>query len=115
MLTYLDDDGQAIEPEWYMPVLPMVLVNGAEGIGTGWSTSVPTYNPRDIVANLKRRFAGEPMAEMVPYFEGFTGATEQKDAKSFVVSGIISQISDTVVEVTELPVRMWTQAYKELL
>ena len=37
----------------------MVLVNGAEGIGTGWSTYIPNYNPRDIVANLKRLLAGE--------------------------------------------------------
>jgi DNA topoisomerase-2 len=42
-----------------MPILPLVLVNGAEGIGTGWSTSIPNYNPRDIVANLKRLMAGE--------------------------------------------------------
>ncbi len=37
----------------YMPIIPTVLVNGAEGIGTGWSTSIPNYNPRDIVANLR--------------------------------------------------------------
>jgi DNA topoisomerase-2 len=43
----------------YMPILPMVLVNGAEGIGTGWSTYIPNYNPRDIVANIKRLLAGE--------------------------------------------------------
>lgn len=42
-----------------MPILPMVLVNGAEGIGTGWSTSIPNFNPREIVANLKRLMAGE--------------------------------------------------------
>ena len=42
-----------------MPILPMVLVNGAEGIGTGWSTSIPNYNPRDIVANIKRLMNGE--------------------------------------------------------
>src|SRR5204862_220440 len=51
ILQYLDDDGQLVEPEWYTPILPMVLVNGASGIGTGWSTSVPSYNPRDLVAN----------------------------------------------------------------
>lgn len=37
----------------YMPILPTVLVNGAEGIGTGWSTYVPNYNPKDIAENLK--------------------------------------------------------------
>ena len=51
---FLDDDGQSIEPDHYVPVIPMVLVNGADGIGTGWSTFIPNYNPRDIIANLRR-------------------------------------------------------------
>ncbi len=46
VLNYQLDDNQRIEPEWYIPILPMVLVNGAEGIGTGWSTKIPNYNPR---------------------------------------------------------------------
>ncbi len=52
----------------YMPILPMVLINGAEGIGTGWSTSIPNYNPRDVVANLKRYLAGEPLEPMQPWY-----------------------------------------------
>ncbi|KAJ3363539.1 DNA topoisomerase 2 [Kappamyces sp. JEL0680] len=43
LLNYLNDDGQSIEPEWYIPILPMILVNGGEGIGTGWSTAIPNY------------------------------------------------------------------------
>ena len=45
-LTYLIDDGDLVEPKYYVPVLPMVLVNGAEGIGTGWSTDVPNFCPK---------------------------------------------------------------------
>lgn len=41
MLNFLEEEGQPIEPEYYLPIIPMTLVNGAEGIGTGWSTSVP--------------------------------------------------------------------------
>ena len=52
ILKYLTDDNQKIEPEWYMPILPMVLVNGADGIGTGWMTKIPNYNPREIVEVL---------------------------------------------------------------
>ncbi|PPR98423.1 hypothetical protein GOBAR_AA22235 [Gossypium barbadense] len=54
LLDYLNEDGQSIEPSWYVPVIPMVLVNGSEGIGTGWSSYIPNYNPRDIVANDDR-------------------------------------------------------------
>lgn len=44
-----------VEPEWYLPIIPMVLVNGAEGIGTGWSTSIPCYNPREIVESIRKK------------------------------------------------------------
>lgn len=45
-LNYLEDDGQLVEPQFYVPIIPMILVNGCQGIGTGWSTSIPNYNPR---------------------------------------------------------------------
>jgi DNA topoisomerase-2 len=54
-----------------MPILPMVLVNGAEGIGTGWSTFIPNYSPREIAANLKRLLQGLPLEPMQPWYKGF--------------------------------------------
>ena len=50
-------------------MLPLVLVNGAEGIGTGWSTTIPNYNPRDVVANLKALLDGRSMAPMQPWYK----------------------------------------------
>lgn len=64
-LAYLREDNVKIEPEWYCPILPMVLVNGSEGIGTGYSTFVPNYNVRDIVANIKRLMNGMEPTQMV--------------------------------------------------
>jgi len=73
LLAYQNEDGLRIEPEYYLPVIPMVLVNGASGIGTGWSCNVVNYNPRDIIENIRRKIAGEEMVPMSPYYEGFTG------------------------------------------
>lgn len=79
-----------------MPILPMVLVNGAEGIGTGWSTYIPNYNPRDIVANLRRLMAGEEPEAMQPWYRGFQGSIVEVPTKtsgrSYQCSGIISQV-----------------------
>lgn len=61
----------------YMPVVPTVLVNGAEGIGTGWSTSIPNFNPRDIVANLRLMLDGEQPVAMKPWYRGFKGTIEE--------------------------------------
>jgi hypothetical protein len=116
LLRYLDDDGLSVEPTWYMPVIPMVLVNGADGIGTGWATSVPTYNPRDLIAALRRRIAGEEIGELTPWFRGFKGAVERKDAHHFTARGIAEvDAAGEVLTVSELPVGRWTQDYKTML
>ncbi|QSS48677.1 DNA topoisomerase II [Histoplasma capsulatum var. duboisii H88] len=115
LLTYNVDDGQVIEPEIYFPVVPMILINGAEGIGTGWSTSIPNYNPEEIVANLKRLMAGEPLVPMEPWFRGFTGEVVSMGGERYKFSGRISQIGDNEVEITELPIRSWTQDFKDRL
>lgn len=71
LLKYLEEDGQSIQPEFYLPILPTILVNGASGIGTGWSTDVPCYNPRDIAENIKRMIRGAEPVAMKPWYENF--------------------------------------------
>jgi DNA topoisomerase II len=116
ILTYLEEDGQQIEPQYYMPILPLVLVNGNEGIGTGWSSSIPNYNPREIVENLRRKIKGEPVEPMHPWFRGFSGSLEWDGSKSnYRIKGVWKRIDDETLEVTELPIRVWTQKYKEFL
>jgi len=116
LLKYLDEDGKRIEPEWYMPVIPLVLINGADGIGTGWSSKIPNYNPRDVIDNLRRLLNGEEVQPMMPWYRGFTGSIETTDKPGrYKVSGIIRLTENNVVEITELPVGMWTQEMKEFL
>ena len=113
LLTYNTDDERRIEPEVYVPVVPLVLINGADGIGTGWSSSIPNYNPEDIVENLKLMMAGEPPKEMTPWFRDFKGTVTRMGPDRYKFSGIIRQTSDNEIEITELPVRMWTQDFKD--
>uniref|UniRef100_A0A0M3IS16 TOP4c domain-containing protein n=1 Tax=Ascaris lumbricoides TaxID=6252 RepID=A0A0M3IS16_ASCLU len=113
VLRFLYEENQRIEPEWYCPIIPTVLVNGAEGIGTAWSTKVPNYNPREIVENIRLMIRGEQPRHMVPWFKNFRGTIEQMDENRFVCSGEIAIIGEGTIEITELPVRTWTQTYKE--
>ncbi|KAL6523252.1 DNA topoisomerase 2 [Orobanche gracilis] len=118
LLHYLNEDGQSVEPAWFMPVIPMILVNGTEGIGTGWSTYIPNYNPRDIVANVRHFLNDEPMEPMIPWYKGFKGTIERtngKEAGSYAVKGIIEEVNKTTVRITELPVRKSTEEYKQFL
>ena len=113
ILTYLDDDGRSIEPDFYIPTLPMVLVNGTEGIGTGFSCYVPPFNPKDIRENILSFLDGKPIKRMKPWFKGFKGTVFEQD-DSWVTQGVWSTIGRTV-KVTELPPGRWTQDYKEHL
>ncbi|AQK73827.1 DNA topoisomerase 2, partial [Zea mays] len=120
LLNYLNEDGQSIEPTWYMPILPMVLVNGSEGIGTGWSTYIPNYNPRDIVANVRRLLNEESTVPMHPWYRGFKGSIEKTvntkvAGSTYTVTGIIEVVDNTTLRITELPIRRWTQDYKDFL
>ena len=73
VLNYQEEEGQMIEPDHYLPIIPLALINGAEGIGTGWSTFIPQHSPRSVVENIRRIMRGEPYQTMRPWYKGYTG------------------------------------------
>jgi DNA topoisomerase-2 len=119
-LSWLEDDGQTVEPEYYLPVLPMLLVNGSVGIGTGYSTEILPYNPKDLVSCLKRRLMGtlEDMSDirLTPWWDGFKGPVTM-DGKQVMTKGIYQFLDNEAnqVRITELPVGTWTKTYKAFL
>jgi DNA topoisomerase-2 len=114
ILNYLEDDNLKVEPEFYAPIIPMVLVNGAEGIGTGWSTKVPMYNPLDVIANVRRLIKGDLPEPMVPWYRDFRGRRDQIGS-TVVISGVIrkNMYEPEQLEITELPIGVWTENYVE--
>ncbi|XP_005721681.1 DNA topoisomerase 2-alpha isoform X1 [Pundamilia nyererei] len=113
LLKYNYDDNQRVEPEWYIPIIPTVLVNGAEGIGTGWASKIPNYDIREIISNINRMLDGEEPLPMLPNYKDFRGTIEQVMDNQYLNSGEISILDSTTIEISELPVKTWTQAYKE--
>ena len=115
ILHYLDDDGMKIEPEYYIPILPMVLINGTTGIGTGFSTNIPCYNPIDISKNIKLLLMDDSMEtdelpELNPWYRGYKGKIENG-----VSYGVFNRKDKTKIEVTELPIGVWTEDFKNHL
>ena len=120
LLLYNVDEGMKIEPVWYVPILPMILVNGCDGIGTGWSTSIPCFNPLEISDNLKRKLRGENFIEIKPWYKGFSGdiikTNDNKECRSYIVNGKINiNLEKEVIEINELPVKVFTRDYKNFL
>ncbi|KAK5780806.1 hypothetical protein RI543_001931 [Arxiozyma heterogenica] len=115
LFKYVQEDEMTVEPEWYLPVIPMVLVNGCEGIGTGWSTNIPPFNPLDIVDNIRNLMAGRELKEMHPWFKGWNGSMEKIENLRYRMYGRIEQVGPNKLEITELPARTWTSTIKEHL
>ena len=111
LLTYLDDDGIMIEPEYYVPIIPMILINGGSGLGTGYSSDIPNHNPVDIIDNIKRKLNGESYKKMQPFYKGFKGLIVKKDKQSYLTKGIY-ELSANSIRITELPVTLWTETFK---
>lgn len=114
ILDYCQDDGTVIEPVHYLPTLPMILINGSDGIGTGFSTGIPCYNPLDVLANVRRVMDGGKPKAMTPWYRGFTGEICKVSPGSYECWGVYEIVGDNLV-VTELPIGVWTQNYKEHL
>ena len=116
ILTYLNDDGTIVEPIYYCPIIPMILINGTKGIGTGFSTNILSYNPTDIIQYLINKLSDEPTQEtFIPYYDGFTGEITQLKDNQFAIKGKYEIIGPDKIRVTELPVGFWTNDFKEYL
>jgi DNA topoisomerase-2 len=116
ILNYLNDDGLIVEPIYYAPIIPMVLVNGSKGIGTGFSTDIMCYNPLEIIDYLKNKLLSiEDDIDFIPYYEGFNGKVTKITDDKFLIKGIYEKLSVDKIKVTELPVGYWTEDFKELI
>jgi len=118
VLQYLNDDGLLVEPIYYAPIVPMVLINGSKGIGTGFSTDIMCYNPLEIITYLKGKLLNVNSTEdfeFMPYYEGFKGEVTKITDGKFLLKGVYEKLAVDKIRVTELPVGYWTEDFKELL
>ena len=113
VLNYINDDGLIVEPEFYAPIIPFTLINGISGIGTGFSSSIPAYNPKDVVQYLKSKLTKAEYigGEFVPYYEGFRGTIRKIADNKYLVKGLYEKIGEDKIRITELPVGTWTMPY----
>ena len=125
LLHYLEDDGEIIEPEEYVPILPTILINGSIGIGSGWSSNIPLYNPTDLLICvrlwLNQKSNSEPIVpefpDIHPWYRGFSGTIEkvEKDKHRYITKGVISRGKNDIITVSVIPVNMSIDSFKSSL
>ena len=89
----------------------MALVNGVEGIGTGWSTNIPMYNPKDIIRVLENKLSDKRSNRIHPWYKGFKGEVIEIENGNYVTRGIFNRVNTSTLSINELPVGTWTQTY----
>jgi DNA topoisomerase II len=120
LLEYLEEDGLSIEPRCYIPIVPTLLLNGAEGIGTGWSTSIPPFRLLDVIESVRHKVKGTAAEDYLrPYISGFTGVIEPEEGddsrQKYRSIGVMSKTGNTSLHIKELPYGVWTENYKDFL
>ena len=115
LLEKVEDDGDFVEPYYFVPILPLILANGCSaGIGTGWSCFMPQYNPIDLVNAIKSWLNNEELDELTPWYRGFKGEIKKISPTKYETSGLIEKERNKYI-IRELPINMWTDKYKEFL
>lgn len=114
LLSMIEEDGEQIEPEYYVPIIPMLLVNGCDGIATAWSTDIPCFQPLALVQWIRLWLSNKETPQLIPYYNGFTGTIE-RNADKYITRGSFEMLKENRVRITELPVGVWTDTYKEFL
>jgi DNA topoisomerase-2 len=115
VLEYRMEEGVKIEPEYYMPIIPMILCNGIKSIGTGWSCTIPCFNPKEIVENIIGYLDGKEMKELKPFYKGFLGKIEEIQKGKYKTVGCFEKIKNKVYKITEIPIGVSIDGYKERL
>lgn len=129
LLTHVESEGEQYEPEYFVPIIPMVLVNGSVGIGTGWSSFVPCYDPMVLCDAIRGWLGSEKkietknedgstlrfIPELTPWYHDHKGPVTFDEKQRRYLSWGISERNGTKIHVTELPVGTWTNSFQEKL
>ena len=118
ILNYQNDDGFQVEPEYYIPIIPFVLINGGKGIGTGFSYEGLSYNLTEVVTYLKNKIQNKQTnIELHPFYEGFKGKVikNYEHSQKYLIKGKYEIINSDTIKITELPIGTWTTDYNEFL
>lgn len=116
ILNYLYDNVDKIEPDYYLPIIPTLLINGSDGIGTGWSTSIPKFNPMSLIKVIKKKIEKPEIRYNInPDYRGWNGELDWDEEKNrYITKGVFVKSKKGVL-ITELPIDVSTDKYIQTL
>ena len=114
LMTTKLEDNKEVEPFYYAPIIPIILVNGAKGIGTGWSTEIPSFSPHDVINYVRSMLTDTTHPHVHSFYQNFIGKIKEYD-DGWEYYGVIEKVNQRVWIIKELPIRYTTSNFIQRL
>jgi DNA topoisomerase-2 len=117
LLTYKEEEGELIEPIYFLPIIPTILINGSSGIAVGFSSNILNRDPKEVIDACLLVLAGKKISDVKPFNNYFSGDYIQDDInpKKWVIRGKVQIVNTTTVKITELPPSLTFEKYESIL
>ena len=117
LLEYKEEEGESIEPKYFLPIVPAVLLNGSSGIAVGFASNVLNRDIKSIIDACIKVLAGKEPGEVKPSLNGFNGEfiQDKENNKRWIIRGKYDRVNTTTVKITELPPSMTYEKYEDIL
>jgi len=117
LLNYKEEEGETIEPEFFLPIIPTVLLNGSSGIAVGFASNILNRNVDQLIESCVKILDGKIIKSIKPSFAEFSGEFIQDldNPKRWVIRGSFERVNTSTVKITELPPSMTYEKYEEHL
>jgi len=117
LLEYKEEEGESIEPKYFLPVIPTILINGSSGISVGFSTNILNRDVKSITDACVKVLSDKKISEIKPSLNGFTGdfIQDSDNHKRWIIRGRFQRVNTSTVRITELPPSMTYEKYEEIL
>ena len=117
LLDYKEEEGEKIEPKFFLPIIPTVLLNGSSGIAVGFASNILNRDVKDLIDSCAKILTDKKITEVKPTLNGFTGEfiQDKENNKRWVIRGKFVRANTSTVKISELPPSMTYEKYEELL
>lgn len=117
LLQYREEEGQKIEPYFFLPIVPTVLINGSSGIAVGFSSNILNRDPIEIITACDKLLKDKKIKPITPSIPRFTGEfrNDEENHKRWIIRGKLEIKNTTTIKVTELPPSMTYEKYESIL
>lgn len=117
LLEHKEEEGFEIEPKYFLPIIPTVLINGSSGIAVGFSSNILNRNPNEIIIACENIIKGKKISDVKPFNNFFKGEYIQDtdNHKKWFIRGKVEKINTSTVKISELPPSMTYEKYENIL